>query len=316
MSLSASSTFRPGLYALDGTGLGYQASEVAQVSTDVDTIRDLRNAIAQAMATARARGLSTFAPDDGILRLPSGISSALRDRLFEDVIGTSFTSANALASQRSLEFWSYASESLAEYAAKKASTLPPGEGGGPQYASGHWYVNGEPFTLSELFLAVRMGSFQQLENYVSQEIGTQSANANLARKVLTLLGAMKKAFSQGNTTNGTYNLGTQYKSLLDQAGITLDEMSLLGQKTTSSASQCASAAATYTANNNATMTGTDYGALVDEVRAVFDASNSNSQVQQLRVESAMNSRTNHLEGMTAFLKGQVAESKALAQNLR
>jgi len=316
MPVSIASTFRPGLYALDGTGLGYQASDVAQVSTELDTVRDLQTAIAQAIATARARGLSTFAPDDGILRLPSGMSSALRDQLFEEVIGTPFTSVNAAVGQRSLDFWSDASEGLAEYAAKKASTLPSGEGGGPQYASGHWYVNGEPYTLSELFLAMRMGSFQLLENYVSQEVGTQSANAALARKVLTLLGAMKKAFSQGNTSNGTYNLDTQYKSLLDQAGITLDEMSLLGQKTTSSTSQCATAAATYTANHNATMAGTDYGALVDEVRAVFDASNSNNQVQQLRVESAMNSRTNMLEGMTAFLKGQVAESKALARNLQ
>jgi hypothetical protein len=215
-----------------------------------------------------------------------------------------------------LEFWSQASEALSEYAAKKASTLPPSEGGGPQYANGHWYVNGEPYTLAELFLAVRMGSFQQMDNYASQEVGTQSANAALARKILSLLGAMKSAFSLGNTTNGTYNLETQYKSLLDQAGLTLDEMSLLGQKTTLSTSQCASAAASYTANPDATMTGTDYGALVDEVRAVFDASNSGSQVQQLRVESAMNARTNILEGMTAFLRGQVSESKALARNLR
>lgn len=316
MSISIISTFRPGLYAVDGTGLGYDETGVAQVSEELGFVRDLQKAISLAMANARGQGLNSFAPDEGILQLPQGMSSALRDRLFEEVMGTSYTSVNVAAGQRNLEFWSDAIEALVQHGAKKASTLPPAEGGGPQYANGHWFVNGEPYTLSELFLAVRMGSFQQMDNYVSLEVGTQSANAMLARKILTLLGEMKKVFSQGNTSNGTYNLGTHYKSLLDQAGITLDDMSLLGQKTTASTSQCATAAASYTANNSATMTGTDYGALVDEVRAVFDATNSNNQVQQIRVESAMNSRTNILEGMTAFLKGQIVESKSLARNLR
>jgi hypothetical protein len=316
MSMNVASTYRPGLYAMDGVGLGLNAADVAQVASELDLVRGLQQAIGQAIRNARARGLGSFAPDEGILRLPPGMGSTLRDQLFQEVMGTTYTSLTLEAGQRSLEFWSQASDALAQYSAKKASTLPPAQGGGPQYANGHWYVNGEPYTLAELFLAVRMGSFQQMDNYVSQEVGTQSANAAMARKILSLLGAMKSAFSLGNTTNGTYSLDTQYKSLLDQAGLTLDEMSLLGQKTTLSTSQCASAAASYTASHSATMTGTDYGALVDEVRAVFDASNSSNQVQQLRVESAMNSRTNILEGMTAFLRGQVSEAKALARGLR
>ncbi|MEK9822047.1 MAG: hypothetical protein VW840_07740 [Gammaproteobacteria bacterium] len=58
----------------------------------------------------------------------------------------------------------------------------------------------------------------------------------------------------------------------------------------------------------------DFRALIDEVETIIGAFSSDNQVAQLRNETLFNTRSNLLEGLSAFLKGQQTTRSTLARN--
>ena len=58
----------------------------------------------------------------------------------------------------------------------------------------------------------------------------------------------------------------------------------------------------------------DFRAVIDEVETIIGAFSSDNQVAQLRNETLFNTRSNLLEGISAFLKGQQTTRSSLARN--
>lgn len=192
-------TLRTGLYAEAITGLGLSATQTQALRDRRDDAATLAQAIRDALESARAQGLSTFAPDSGTLQVPSAVSlSELRD-LFGQVIGRPYQAGDETRysglpdyGPLSLSQWSQAEEALALYVAREDSKLTPGAGGGPQYARGRWFVNGEPYSTAEVFLTVRMGSLGSLDGELAKDLNTLLVNTNLARDLMEVLADMKR----------------------------------------------------------------------------------------------------------------------------
>jgi hypothetical protein len=58
----------------------------------------------------------------------------------------------------------------------------------------------------------------------------------------------------------------------------------------------------------------DFRAMIDEVEQILGAFAADNQVAQLRNETLFNSRSNLLEGLGTFLKGQQNTRSTLARN--
>lgn len=329
MSTSAISNYHPGLTAVPVTGIGLQAGSVSALLNEVEAAEGLAAAIVEALGKARAVGVSDFAPDDarGFLSLPVTLTDPIRTRLFEDVIGRPFSAADERsglpeAGPLSLAQWSDAVSALRHFAARARSQLPPGQGGGPQMVEGAWYLNGERFTLGELFTAIRMGNFQNLERQIEKGLSTVAVNALFARDVLSSLSEMlrirgNKARQAGNANTAQYDPTTDFKNVIETARDgrtrTMAEYEALAGKFNRTTSYIQIAAA---AQRSGTMiSAIDYASLINEMRTLFDTLNADNQVQQLKVESVQNARNNVLESVSAALKSANLEATAVRRNL-
>jgi hypothetical protein len=199
---AATSTMRAGLYAQQIVGIGLNSTERQTVLAGIAQAEALAQAIREAITRGRNAGLDAFAPDSATLQV-TGVSTAALRQLFGAVIGHPYSAAYEAADQLlypglpdhgalTLAQWSQAAGALALHAARKGSTLPPGEGGGLRHAQGHWFVNGEPYTLAELFLTVRMGTLEQTDKTLETDVDTMRVNTNLARELLAVLADMKR----------------------------------------------------------------------------------------------------------------------------
>lgn len=194
-----------GTYGFDVTplsGIGLSTGDASTTRTRADDAQALANAIRQAMTTARNAGKDAFKPTDAQLTLPSGltgVTNASRDQLFNTVIGRAYEGGPI-----SLSDWSRAVDELEHWAGQQASMLPPAAGGGSRNVRGIWYVNGQSWSLSELFTVNRVNTLSEIDRMVGDSLNVIAAN-NQAAKSLTSL--MKALFSR------YYDMGPS-----DQAG--------------------------------------------------------------------------------------------------
>lgn len=331
--MSTAITMRSGLYPVDIIGSRVDATAQQALRSDMQQVGILAQAIRTAMAQARASGVDTFAPDSALLAVPvSSISTADLADWFADVIGHPYSAAQAQPGlpdygALSLAQWSLAVEALEHRAARDASRLPPGAGGGPQHANGAWYVNGERYTLGELFIAVRMGSFANAEKSIADELNTLQANGVLARDLLAILTEMKRARIARATDSlqavDTFEPAADFADLVIRMAPsrTLADISDYGTRLKGSASYVAKAITAYYNNllappaQQTTISREDYGYTMDEMQALFDTVNADNQVKQIRVQSLENARSTILDGLSGFLKGFAGQNVAVGRNL-
>ena len=216
-------TLRTALVSEAITGLGLDAAQTLTLREARDDAATLARAIREALERAREQGLSAFAPDSATLQVPGSVTSQERRDLFGKVIGQPFQAGDESVypglpgyGVLSLAQWSAAEDALALYMAREDSKLTPGAGGGPQYARGRWFVNGEPYTMAELFLTVRMGNLGALDGELAKDLNTLSTNTNLARDLMEVLADMKRrrvyreAELQDPAPSPAYNAASQY----------------------------------------------------------------------------------------------------------
>jgi hypothetical protein len=372
-----------GAYGFNTTplnGIGLSTAEATTTRTEVDQALALTDALRAAIAQARDAGVQEFKPvDSQYLTLPAGLSTALRDELFADVMGHAWAGGPV-----SLNQWSQAVDELEHWAGANASMLPPGAGGGTRNVRGTWYVNGEPWTLSELFTVNRVNTMAEIDRMVSDSLNVIAAN-NEATKALT--GLMEQLFNwYGKMTDKNkmrsnlvermgqldpdhpigFNQLLAYADKFIGPGSLIRKMSLTdpaGIPTWVSNSNTeysdgdmvrynGSESYTYEANTELQRNGAsypitwsvgrnpyafdqanlwwrqipgstvptqplgkeDFRAMIDEVEQIVGAFAADNQVAQLRNETLFNSRSNLLEGLGTFIKGQQTTRSTLARN--
>jgi hypothetical protein len=253
-----------------------------------------------------------------------------------------------------LNQWSQAVDELEHWAGANASMLPPGAGGGTRNVRGTWYVNGEPWTLSELFTVNRVNTMAEIDRMVSDSLNVIAAN-NEATKALT--GLMTTLFRKNNENNWTVYPKVPW-SWISDAGrleassdsfakqvlisgqaldypVSGDQLLAYARKFLGSGSTIEKAYNLGPGQNTAVSSGVtptsngstivsysatvglaqeDFRAMIDEVEQIIGAFAADNQVAQLRNETLFNSRSNLLEGLGTFIKGQQTTRSTLARN--
>jgi len=332
---AATSTMRAGLYAQQITGIGLNATDRQTLRDWQDRTEALAQAIGESISGARLGGLDAFAPDSATLSASlqaTGLTSAELRKLFAEIVGHPYSAADAAADQSlypglpdhgalTLAQWSQAVQALQVEVARQGSMLPPGEGGGLRHALGQWYVNGERYTLAELFLTVRMGNLTETDKALETDLNTMLANTNLARELLVVLAEMKRLRGQREAavvppaTEPVFNARTDFQAAVEATKVTLSELMDYGSRFKGDSSYLQSSGASALASATSTITSADYGYTMDELQALFDSVNAENQVKRLQVQSVQNARMAVLEGMSNFMSGQLLTNQTVGRNL-
>jgi hypothetical protein len=208
-----------GAYGFDTTpitGTGLSAAAIATQQTELEQARLLADALGLAIAQARAQGAAGFRPADLGALLPAGLAGAdssaagqLREQLFSQRLGLAYGSARPAT----LAEWSRALDALQHWVGATASRLPPGLGGGTCCVQGSWYVNGEPYSLAELFTANRVNTFAEIDTQLAAALNVIAAN-NEATKALT--GLMKLMFDKYESMANFWSINSFSYRISDQ----------------------------------------------------------------------------------------------------
>jgi hypothetical protein len=320
------------LYTESVSGVGLSNGDAQNLKNSLDQAKALVDAMKAAVAAARETGQEGFAPQGGVLTLPVGMSAAQAEALFTQRLDRSFN-----GSSMGLVAWSNAIAQLESYVGKAQSMLPPALGGGIVNLNGIWYVNGQSFTLSELFLANRVNTYAEMDSLLTQSLNSIAANNEV---VHAMTGGLKYFSSQLQTWVGTANDNTassdDKKSAWDllSVGLYTPTESYNGTAPASWTNVfsrfIAWAADTYGTDAQAKRLDghLDYNAMIniqfsrvdalklrDEMQAYLDSKTSDNQVAQMRTESIFTARANLLEGMSAFMKGQQNTASTTARNV-
>jgi hypothetical protein len=345
-----------GAYGFNTTplnGIGLSTAEAATTRSDVEQALALADALRAAMQAARQAGLQSFAPAQavaaGVLTLPASLSTANRDAFFANVMGRAYAGGPV-----SLDQWSQAVDALEHWAGATASMLPPGAGGGTRNVRGTWYVNGEPWSLSELFTVNRVNTLSEIDRMVADSLNVIAANNDAAKALTGLMEKLFKKYYENQWDSTTSRYTKVSKSWVNAVG-TLDQdaVSISGRNPWTEGnerissdegapaidysvnfdrlleyaekhigpgtmiSKMGTAGTTYPDGNPGVATGLgkeDFRAMIDEVEQILGAFSADNQVAQLRNETLFNSRSNLLEGLGTFLKGQQTTRSTLARN--
>lgn len=292
-------------------GTGLSTAQQATVKTRLAAQESIAQAILQAMARARGAGLTAFRPSDTqVLVMPGGISDAVRDAAFADVVGRAWS-----GSELSLAQWAEAANSLLQASARDRSSLPPGNGGGVNAANGTWYVNGQAFSLGELFVATRVNTYATLDALLQGSMNTIAANNRLVNRLNATLEA-GRTLSSGNpralvATYATFQAGRVW----DPAYLLPDSVDWTVVRSLALAVVGSNSVLASSLTADSTLSGENWKQALEELSAVISSKTADNQIAQQRMESVMNVRTNLLDGLSNLLKGQQNMASGLNRNL-
>lgn len=292
-------------------GTGLSPAQQAAVKTRVAAQDAIAQAILQAISRARSAGLNAFRPSDAqVFYPPAGVSDSLRDAAFAEVVGRAWS-----GSELSLAQWAEAANRLTQASARERSNLPPGQGGGVNSANGTWYVNGQAFSLGELFVATRVNTYGALDALLQGSMNTIAANNRLVNRLDATLAA-GRALNSGNpralvATYATYQSGRLWDgAFLLPDGVDWTVVRSLALAVVGPNSVLASAMAA-----DSTLSGDNWKQAMEELSTVISAKTADNQIAQQRMESVMNVRSNLLDGLSNLLKGQQNMASGLNRNL-
>ncbi|MEY3007390.1 MAG: hypothetical protein RI942_1732 [Pseudomonadota bacterium] len=325
---SPSVTMRSGLYAEQVVGLRLSSVEAGQLRDKRLLAETLAQAIREAIAAARMSGVSAFSPDSALLVLALDTPESLNSvaDIFAQVLGVPYRAVDELRYQGlpafdalSLEQWSKAEATLAEHVARLSSMLAPGEGGGVHHARGHWFVNGQGFTLAEMVMAIRMGNLNGLDKTLEADLNTMLANTTLARQLLSILANMKWQRGQLEADTAEGFLGPEFDGVahygvfVEAAGLSVERLKELGTRFKGENSYLSRAG--FAAEFGTLISSADYDDTMIEIQSLFDSVNTENDVKRSQVQARQNERMNMLEGMSNFYSGVSAVNLIAARNL-
>ncbi len=310
---SPNSTVHPGLYAMNVTGTGLSVARAEGVAQQVEQENALAAAILDAIQQARASGLDSFAPLDGLLSPPAGMNAFEMDALFQRVLGMKYLGIEGQTTgyrTLSLSAWSEAAMALQRDSASLSSRLSPGQGGGIHYADGRWYINAQTYTLAESFLALRVSDYSSMDQFLAEQMNRANMNTVAARKIIGLLSDLNATFASRGGNEGTYALSAQLQPLLTTHSLTLAELANWGGRVVGGGNF-----ASVQTSGQDSISASTYAALITEAKAIFESINAENQVSQVRLDSVVNARDNVISGLNAFMKGYAAQQAALGRML-
>ena len=341
-----------GTYGFDVTpltGVGFSKADATAVRSQVEVSLALGDAIRNALTVARESGLEAFNPaDNRVLTLPPDLSDADREYLFATIMGHAYSGGPIRLDQ-----WSQAVSRLDHWAAAAASMLPPGAGGGTRNIGGVWYVNGQAWSLSELFTANRVNTLAEIDKMTAQSLNVIAANNEMAKALTNLMERLFKKYNENDWEGKASKFVS--KSWVDSVGTTDQESAvpIAGRDVWTDGSerypsdevaeleyavsfnQLRDLADKYIGPNSliAKMDGLgstqpqpsgtglskglqkeDFRAMIDEVETIIGAFSTDNQIAQLRNETLFNSRSNLIEGLSTFLRGQQTTGSTLSRN--
>lgn len=311
------------LFTTTVTGADLSRDDALDLKSELDQAKALIEAIEAAMSAARDQGVASFAPTSEGLTLPQGMTPAVRDALFAQRMERSFSGA-AL----SLTEWSQAVAQLEAYVGAAQSQLPPDLGGGIVNMKGLWYVNGQAYSLAELFLANRVNTYAEMDRLLTQSLNTIAANNQVVRDMtggLKYLSTSLQEWIGGGSTRSAWSLlgPALFTNQESGSGVAPDAWTGVFNRfiTWSASTYGTDSQANRLSNklnyNDLASVGysrADALKLRDEMQAYMETKTADNQVAQMRTESIFTTRANLLEGMGAFMKGQQNAASSVARN--
>ena len=292
------------------TGTGLSAVQQADLAGRIDAGEEILQAIRDAISRARGAGNEEFrAADSAAFTLRSDFPADVRNSIFSDVVGRPWSGA-----AMSLAQWAAAAERLEHWAGRSRSSLPAGMGGGAHSVNGQWYVNGEAYSLADLFTATRVNTYNALDDTLQASLNTIAANNRLVHRLTDML-----KYGRSVTTGSAFGLAAQ-KGFY-QEGHTWDDayprpdavhwstLRALAEGIIGTGSKLASSI-----RNDTYLNAEDWKTAMDELSTIIDSKTADNQVAQQRTESVINLRSNLLDGLTNLLKGQQNMNSNVSRN--
>jgi hypothetical protein len=305
-----------GYYGSPVAGTNLTASQQSTLGSDIDAAKQVALAIRQALAQARSSGVRAFrAADDAAFILPAGVSPAERDMIFNQVVGRPWA-----GSEMSLSDWAAAAKRIDQWVGRSQSMLPPGAGGGVQNVGGQWYVNGEAYSMAELFTATRVNTYNALDEMLSTSLNTIAANNRLVNRLTEVL-KVGRAQTSGYARdliaiNGFYQAGHVWDgNFVRPDAVGWDEVKALADAVLGPGSVLATSISRAWNEAGGSIGGDEWKTAMDQLATIIDSKSADNQVAQQRMESVMTLRSNVLEGRGSMLKGQQNMNSNLSRNL-
>ncbi|MFM1855534.1 MAG: hypothetical protein RLZ83_843 [Pseudomonadota bacterium] len=306
---------------VNGAALGDAGAQ--ELKDELDQAKALIEALQAALQSARDAGISTFSPRDEQVVLPAGLSPELREELFAKRMDHSYH-----GSPLTLDQWSQAISRLQAYVGAAQSQLPQSLGGGIVNMNGIWYVNGQAYTLAEVYLVNRVNTYAEMDRLLTQSLNTIAANNQVVKDMtggLKYLSTQLQAWIGGGSTRDAWGLmgPALFTSSESGSGVapdswigTMNKFITWSSSTYGSDSQAArlSGRLNYGGLAGVAYNRADALKLRDEIQAYVDSKTSDNQVAQMRTESIFTTRANLLEGMGSFMKGQQNSASTVARN--
>jgi hypothetical protein len=305
---------------VNGAALGDAGAQ--ELKDELDQAKALIEALQAALQSARDAGISTFSPRDDQVVLPAGLSTELREELFAKRMDHSYH-----GSPLTLDQWSQAISRLQAYVGAAQSQLPQSLGGGIVNMNGIWYVNGQAYTLAEVYLANRVNTYAEMDRLLTQSLNTIAANNELVHTLTKGLKHISDKLttwvgSAGSTNQAARNHGAGYLigDSVNKSGETWGPEWLKFVAWSKDTYGADGQGYRFSSTDSSighfvqSFSRPDALKLRDEMQAYIDSKTSDNQVAQMRTESIFTTRANLLEGMGSFMKGQQNSASTVARN--
>lgn len=204
----------------------------------------------------------------------------------------------------SLDVWRQRIEETRAWAAREESKLPPGVGasrgsvqtGGVQVHNGKWYVAGQEVTYDDVYFAVRVNQAANIDTNLNDYVGEiQKNNAKVkqANEFLSTLRTYKPTSTSATVSlSDLQKIRNSFSSLYGY-----DPSTRFDLKMTAAAGQ------------------TSFDTWIDTVKNAVSDLQSDNQTAQLKMERLNNQRSEVLEGLTSFTKGQSQTGASISRNV-
>ncbi len=318
----------------DGTALAGTGLTPAQLNSQKDRIQmlqDVAQSMLNAVGRARAAGLDGFEPGrTDLLQMPAALTPADRDQIFTESVGRAWSGSALTLAQ-----WTQAAGRLQTEAARLRSALPSGSGGAIQHVQGQWYVNGQVYSLSQLFTANRVNALFAMDAALQSSLNTIAANNRLVHRLSEMLSSVTgrtegnpfwlilyegyyKEESWGNLP--TLSGGAIYAidppddrvradAVLPDTVLAL-ALSIIGPD--SVLAQGIRNGSTYPVNK--ILSGDQWKTAMHELSTIIDSKTGDNQIAQQRTETIITQRANLIDGLSNMLKGQQSLNSIVAHN--
>lgn len=334
------------------TGLNFSVEEANSVRGQVDTALALAESIRKAFVAARDAGQEGFNPSDtNLLTLPAGLTDADREYFFSTIMGRAYAGGPVSLDQWSqavddLEHWAAAAASMLPPGAGGGSRNL----GGMWYVNGQPWSLSALFTvnrvntlaeidrltaesLNEIAANNQMAkaltnlmeslfkkytendwaTFKTVSKSWVDSIGRTDQNSAVPIEGRDVWTDGSERYSDDEVTPLEYPVS--FDQLRDLAFKYIGPDSLIWKlEDTTNPTYPDGTVDTGIFNRPLGFQKEDFRAMIDEVETIIGAFSTDNQVAQLRNETLFNSRSNLIEGLSTFLRGQQTMGSTLARN--